>query len=41
MTGLERIVHMLQHKEADRVAAGPLVCGAYRRVYGCTYAEWA
>lgn len=41
MTGLERIVHMLQHKEADRVAAGPLVCGASRRVYGCTYAEWA
>ena len=41
MTGLERVVAMLQHKEADRVAAGPLVCGASRRVYGCTYAEWA
>ncbi|MCZ7664865.1 MAG: uroporphyrinogen decarboxylase family protein [Thermoleophilia bacterium] len=41
MTGLERIVAALQHKEADRVPAGPLVCGAARRVYGITYDEWA
>ncbi|MEE9419682.1 MAG: uroporphyrinogen decarboxylase family protein [Desulfatiglandaceae bacterium] len=41
MTGLERIGTALQHKEADRVPAGPLVCGAARRVYGVTYAEWA
>lgn len=41
MTGLERIATALQFKEADRVPAGPLVCGAARRVYGVTYAEWA
>jgi uroporphyrinogen decarboxylase len=41
MTGLERIVSALQHKEGDRVPAGPLVCGAARRVLGVTYEEWA
>ena len=41
MTGLERIVSALQHKEADRVPAGPLVCGAARRVLGVTYQDWA
>ena len=41
MTGLERIATALQHKEADRVPAGPLVCGAARRVYGVSYDEWA
>lgn len=41
MTPLERVATALQHKEADRVPAGPLVCGAARRVYGVTYAEWA
>ena len=41
MTGLERVATALQFKEADRVPAGPLVCGAARRVYGVTYAEWA
>ena len=41
MTGLERIVSALQHKEGDRVPAGPLVCGAARRVLGITYEEWA
>lgn len=41
MTPLERVATALQHKEGDRVAAGPLVCGAARRVYGVTYAEWA
>ena len=41
MTGLERIVHALQHKEGDRVPAGPLVCGAARRVLGVTYQDWA
>lgn len=41
MTGLERVVSALQHKEADRVPAGPLVCAAARRVLGVTYADWA
>ena len=41
MTPLERVVNALQHKEADRVPAAPLVCGASRRIYGVTYAEWA
>ncbi|MHB1345345.1 MAG: uroporphyrinogen decarboxylase family protein [Thermoleophilia bacterium] len=41
MTGLERIVSALTFKEADRVPAGPLVCGAARRVLGITYEEWA
>jgi uroporphyrinogen decarboxylase len=41
MTGLERIVHALQFKEADRVPAGPLVCGAARRVLGVSYQDWA
>jgi uroporphyrinogen decarboxylase len=41
MTSLERVASALQHKEADRVPAAPLVCGASRRVYGVTYAEWA
>lgn len=41
MTGLERVVSALQHKEGDRVPAGPLVCGAARRVLGVTYEEWA
>ena len=41
MTSLERVATALQHKEADRVPAAPLVCGASRRVYGVTYAEWA
>jgi len=41
MTPLERVATALQHKEADRVPTAPLVCGASRRVYGVTYAEWA
>jgi uroporphyrinogen decarboxylase len=41
MTSLERVASALQHKEADRVPAVPLVCGASRRVYGTTYAEWS
>jgi len=41
MTGLERVVHALQFKEADRVPAGPLVCGAARRILGVTYEDWA
>jgi len=41
MTGLERVVSALQHKEGDRVPAGPLVCGAARRVLGVTYQDWA
>lgn len=41
MTPLERVVNALQHKEADRVPAAPLVCGASRRIYGVTYEEWA
>lgn len=41
MTSLERVVEALQHREADRVPCAPLICGASRRVYGVTYAEWA
>lgn len=41
MTGLERVVSALQHKEGDRVPAGPLVCGAARRVLGVNYQDWA
>ena len=41
MTGLERVVSALQHKEGDRVPAGPLVCGASRRVLGVNYQDWA
>ena len=41
MTSLERVATALQFKEADRVPAAPLICGASRRVYGVTYAEWA
>lgn len=41
MTSLERIATTLQHKEPDRVPSCPLVCGASRRVYGITYAEWS
>lgn len=41
MTSLERVASALQHKEADRVPAVPLVCGASRRVYGVTYDEWS
>ena len=41
MTGLERVVSALQHKEGDRVPAGPLVCGAARRVLGVNYRDWA
>ncbi|MBM5804672.1 MAG: uroporphyrinogen decarboxylase [Candidatus Verstraetearchaeota archaeon] len=37
VTSLERIVAALTMQEADRVPAGPLVCGAARRVYGITY----
>ncbi|MCB2185680.1 MAG: uroporphyrinogen decarboxylase family protein [Deltaproteobacteria bacterium] len=41
MTPLERVATTIQHKEPDRVPTAPLVCGASRRVYGCSYAEWA
>lgn len=41
MTSLERVGAALQFKEADRVPAAPLICGASRRVYGTTYAEWS
>jgi uroporphyrinogen decarboxylase len=41
MNGLERIATVLQGGIPDRVPAGPLVCGASRRVYGVTYEEWA
>lgn len=40
-TSLERVVAALQHKEGDRVPCAPLICGASRRVYGVTYAEWS
>jgi uroporphyrinogen decarboxylase len=41
MTPLERIGTVLQGGIPDRVPAAPLICGASRRVYGVTYAEWA
>ncbi|MBM3300117.1 MAG: uroporphyrinogen decarboxylase, partial [Deltaproteobacteria bacterium] len=40
-TSLERVAAVLTGKEPDRVPACPLVCGAARRVYGVTYAEWS
>lgn len=40
-TCLERVVDALSFRESDRVPAGPLVCGAARRVYGITYDKWA
>ena len=41
MNGLQRVVSAIQGKEADRVPTCPLLCGASRRVYGSTYAEWS
>jgi uroporphyrinogen decarboxylase len=41
MTSLERIGTVLSGGIPDRVPAAPLVCGASRRVYGTTYAEWS
>jgi len=41
VTPLERVVAALTYKNPDRVPAGPLVCGASRRVYGVTYDVWA
>lgn len=41
MTSLERSVAAIQFKEADRVPCVPIICGASRRVYGISYAEWA
>jgi uroporphyrinogen decarboxylase len=41
MNSLERVATVLQGKIPDRVPAAPLVCGAARRVYGVTYAEWS
>jgi uroporphyrinogen decarboxylase len=41
MTGLERVVSALQHKEGDRVPAAPLFLGGARRVLGVTHQEWS
>lgn len=41
MTGLERVVETLQHKEPDRVPVAPLFCGACHRVYGCRFDEFS
>lgn len=41
MNSLERVATVLQGGIPDRVPACPLVCGASRRVYGCTYEEWS
>ena len=41
MTSLERIGTVLSGGIPDRVPAAPLICGASRRVYGTTYAEWS
>lgn len=41
LTSLERVNLTLQRKEADRVPAAPLVCGASYRVLGTSYDEWS
>ena len=41
MTSLERVATALQFKEADRVPAAPLVCGASCRVAGISLGEWS
>jgi len=41
MNGLERVATAMQFKEADRVPAAPLVCGASHRFSGLTYSEWS
>ena len=41
MTPLERVLAAIQFKEADRVPCMPLIGGASRRVYGCSYEEWS
>ena len=41
MNSLERVGTVLQGGIPDRVPAGPLICGASRRVYGVTYEEWS
>ena len=41
MTGLERVVQTLQHKEPDRVPVCALFCGACHRVYGCSFDEFS
>ena len=41
MNGLQRVANAHQGIESDRVPTAPLFCGASRRVYGATYAEWA
>jgi uroporphyrinogen decarboxylase len=40
MNSLERCAAAIQFKEADRVPVVPIICGASRRVYGISYAEW-
>lgn len=41
LTSLERVFLTLQRKEADRIPAAPLVCGASYRVLGTRYDKWS
>lgn len=41
MNSIERTVMALQGKEPDRVPTCPILCGASRRIYGVSYAEWS
>jgi len=41
MTGIERVVTAMQHKEADRVPTCALFCGACHRIYGCSFDEFS
>ena len=41
MTPLERFTAALRFEEVDRVPCVPLICGASRRIYGCTYQDWS
>lgn len=41
MLPIERVLAAIHLKEPDRVPCIPLICGASRRVYGCSYDEWS
>ena len=41
MTALERVALTLQHKEADRIPAYPLLSGISRKLVNANYKDWA
>ena len=41
LTGFERLLVSLRHREPDRVPCSPVVCGAGRRLSGISYAEFS